>query len=327
MIHPSGLSATSVRVYRLRVAHATDSAEALARRAGLEPGDVAKAECELTELGLLCRSPNGGWTAVSPENAVEELVASAEQQILRQQITVASVRARLTALSGHYLEARSMRSARGDIEIVHGAPGIRSVIEDLARTCTESLDTFAPVSAYTEEALNSSLPIYRALLERGASVRILLRHSARRHTITAQWAAKLDGAGAQLRATSSLPARMLLFDRGCAVLPTEPGDSADGAILVRDTVVTGFLRTVFDHFWQDAASFLAGPDDTDSAPAGMDRDVLLLIAAGRTTQGIAAELGISPRTVNRISAELLSRLGADSRFQAGVRAAELGWLD
>ncbi len=38
----------------------------------------------------------------------------------------------------------------------------------------------------------------------------------------------------------------------------------------------------------------------------------------------ARELSVSVRTYRRYVAEMMSLLGADSRFQAGVRAAELG---
>jgi hypothetical protein len=37
-------------------------------------------------------------------------------------------------------------------------------------------------------------------------------------------------------------------------------------------------------------------------------------------------VGISIRTAQRLVAELASRLGARSRFQIGMRAAEAGWL-
>jgi DNA-binding NarL/FixJ family response regulator len=41
---------------------------------------------------------------------------------------------------------------------------------------------------------------------------------------------------------------------------------------------------------------------------------------------VARKLGISVRTSRRITAELMTQLGARSRFQAGVIAGEQGWL-
>jgi DNA-binding NarL/FixJ family response regulator len=42
---------------------------------------------------------------------------------------------------------------------------------------------------------------------------------------------------------------------------------------------------------------------------------------------MARKLGISERTVRRLVSDLTERLGATSRFQAGVCAVRLGWLD
>ena len=41
---------------------------------------------------------------------------------------------------------------------------------------------------------------------------------------------------------------------------------------------------------------------------------------------IEGKLGLSLRTVRRRVADLMTELGADSRFQAGVEAARRGWL-
>ncbi|MEV1002950.1 hypothetical protein [Nonomuraea sp. NPDC050202] len=46
-----------------------------------------------------------------------------------------------------------------------------------------------------------------------------------------------------------------------------------------------------------------------------------------TWMAIARSMGVSTRTVTRLVGELTTILGASSRFQAGVRAARLGWLD
>ncbi|MCG5214059.1 helix-turn-helix domain-containing protein [Streptosporangium sp. KLBMP 9127] len=55
--------------------------------------------------------------------------------------------------------------------------------------------------------------------------------------------------------------------------------------------------------------------------------VLRLLATGAKDSAIARSLGVSIRTVTRTVGELTRILGATSRFQAGVRAARLGWLD
>jgi DNA-binding NarL/FixJ family response regulator len=64
-------------------------------------------------------------------------------------------------------------------------------------------------------------------------------------------------------------------------------------------------------------------DSTEEA----ERALLALLAAGRTTAQIGAELGVTPKTVRNRSSLLYRRLGVRSRAQA-VRAAEArGLLD
>jgi DNA-binding CsgD family transcriptional regulator len=52
-------------------------------------------------------------------------------------------------------------------------------------------------------------------------------------------------------------------------------------------------------------------------------EVLQILAQGCTDEAVARNLGISLRTVRRITADLMDRLGASSRFQAGLRASRI----
>jgi DNA-binding NarL/FixJ family response regulator len=57
------------------------------------------------------------------------------------------------------------------------------------------------------------------------------------------------------------------------------------------------------------------------------REVLKLVARGRTTREIAAELGLSPRTVDTHRAELMSRFGVRDAIGLLREAARLGLID
>jgi len=59
---------------------------------------------------------------------------------------------------------------------------------------------------------------------------------------------------------------------------------------------------------------------------GRERDVLALIARGRSNKRIALELGISEKTVKTHVGHLLAKLGVDDRTQAAVLAVEQGLL-
>jgi DNA-binding NarL/FixJ family response regulator len=54
--------------------------------------------------------------------------------------------------------------------------------------------------------------------------------------------------------------------------------------------------------------------------------VLMLMSSGVKDEAAARQLNVSDRTYRRHVADILSRLGASSRFQAGVEAVRRGWL-
>ncbi|MDT0267850.1 helix-turn-helix transcriptional regulator [Streptomyces sp. DSM 44915] len=329
------IDAATVRVYQLRATHPTDQAGRLAARAGLTPDEVRAAERRLSRLGLLQPSPGGGWVAINPENAAEGLLAPIESDILRQRVAMAATRERLHALSGDYLEARSMRSAKSSIEAVEGIENIRAVIDDLARTCTESLDALVPGGGLSGAALRAAAPLDLELLKRGVRIRSLFQHSARRHRATAHHVERITAAGAEVRTAGVLGSRLQIYDGEVVVVPLRPEDSAAGVALVRDPSVVGYASQFFQLSWDDALDFDGptgdgGPDETtaapNEAPIGQERDVLLMMAAGLSNDEIADRLGVSQRSVSRVVAHLMDRLNATNRFQAGVEAASLGWL-
>jgi DNA-binding NarL/FixJ family response regulator len=83
---------------------------------------------------------------------------------------------------------------------------------------------------------------------------------------------------------------------------------------------------LFDRLWDTGTPFGETPrrDEHDLTP--QERELLMLLGIGCTDDIAARRLGISLRTVRRMSSELMNRLGARSRFEAGVRAAKEGWL-
>jgi len=58
-----------------------------------------------------------------------------------------------------------------------------------------------------------------------------------------------------------------------------------------------------------------------------DRRLLALLAAGVPDAIIGRQLGISPNTVQRRIHALMARLGAATRFQAGLHTALHGWIN
>ncbi|MEV6958242.1 LuxR family transcriptional regulator [Streptomyces sp. NPDC051207] len=121
------------------------------------------------------------------------------------------------------------------------------------------------------------------------------------------------------------PLQVLMADGATALVVVGP--PADRrASLIRVPEVLEALGTLFESIWSSAVP----PDEElvfgDPDRAVLARQILGAMRAGVTDEVAARELTVSVRTYRRYVAEIMALLGATSRFQAGVRAAELGLL-
>ncbi|MBN6037047.1 helix-turn-helix transcriptional regulator [Amycolatopsis sp. 195334CR] len=122
--------------------------------------------------------------------------------------------------------------------------------------------------------------------------------------------------GAEIRTAPEVPTDALVVDRRFAVLPAE----RNGFAVFELPGVIGTTVELFERIW--AVSAPRG----EELPSERERELLALLSSGITDESAALRLGVSVRTVRRTAADLMLRLGARSRFQAGARAADRGWL-
>jgi hypothetical protein len=133
------------------------------------------------------------------------------------------------------------------------------------------------------------------------------------------------GAGAQVRISSApLPHETIILDRRVAILAGQPSPLGREYTVTTSPVLVGGVYSLFTAAWEagtDLGAFLRG-EVPELAPEA--REILRALGAGLTDQAAARRLGTSLRTYRRRVAELMAALEAGSRFQAGVRAGELG---
>lgn len=98
------------------------------------------------------------------------------------------------------------------------------------------------------------------------------------------------------------------------------------ASVTRAAGVIRILRTLFTGVWHNAVSVTDRIDFGDRTRTEFARRILGCLHAGVTDEVAARELSVSVRTYRRYVAEIMELVGAESRFQAGVYAAELGLL-
>jgi DNA-binding NarL/FixJ family response regulator len=132
--------------------------------------------------------------------------------------------------------------------------------------------------------------------------------------------------GARVRiCPTPLPHETIIVDRKVAFLA---GPRVDGVrrytVLMSPDAVAG-VRSLFMATWagsRDLADHLlpAAPPPVDEQGLAL----LRLLSSGQKDETAARSMGVSVRTYRRRVAELMTLLGAESRFQAGERARALG---
>lgn len=134
------------------------------------------------------------------------------------------------------------------------------------------------------------------------------------------------GIGEEIRLVPELPTRMLIIGTTHVILPEPLGFEDEPRSLVRQKGLVEAMILWFEAVWAHAEPLPATEAGAEPGRLDLRRFVLQQLAAGAQDEQIARQLGVSLRTVRRRIADLMTELGAESRFQAGVEAARRGWL-
>jgi DNA-binding NarL/FixJ family response regulator len=131
--------------------------------------------------------------------------------------------------------------------------------------------------------------------------------------------------GTQVRISSApLPHETIILDRRVAIVAGQPSPLGREYTVTTSQVLVSGVYSLFNAAWEaaiDLDAFLRG-EVPELAPEA--REILRTLGAGLTDEAAARRLGTSLRTYRRRVAELMAALEAGSRFQAGMRAGELG---
>ncbi|WP_412543163.1 LuxR C-terminal-related transcriptional regulator [Longispora sp. K20-0274] len=322
MLEMLGLSPGALTVYQAILAHPTNGVDALPAHTSLTVAQVAEALDELADLALLTPSPNadGGLRPVRPEVGLTALLARAEADAAAQQAQIEATRAAIAAIAAehHY--------GRESVVRLEGLDAVRTRLEELqALTVTECL-SLNPGGAHRPDALAAGRHLNQEALERGVAIRAVCRDSFRNDADTLAYARWLTDLGGQMRTTPTVSMPLVIIDRVTAIVPLDPTNPRAGALEVTSPGILAALCALFEQAWAAATPFgdLPAADEHGCTPT--ERALLTLIATGHTDVATAHKLGVSLRTVRRTISDLMHRLNASSRFQAGVNATKNGWI-
>jgi DNA-binding CsgD family transcriptional regulator len=318
-----------IAVYRLVISQPHWTLASLASE--LEVSEQRLRECldQLAELSMLAPSPGveSGTLPVHPEVGLSAHIHRRESEIFALQRGLAEARAAAADLASVYALNQARMGVSG-LETLQGLEQVRVRLTELNRRATAELLAFMPGGALSVAALDASRPLDEHSLGAGVSLRTVYLDSVRNDRSTTEYAQWLSESGGEIRTSPFLPLRMLIIDRSSAVLPLDPDDSRQGAVVVHSPGVVAALVALFESVWDRATPFGQQhlPEGYSDIPSPQEAALLLLLAQGHTDEVAARKLGLSLRTVRRMMASLAGRLGAKSRFEMGVHATRAGWV-
>lgn len=328
MLEAIGLDHLTETLYRAMLERPHDGVAELSVQLKRPVEDIRRGLDQLSSLALI-RAPAGGepsgFRTVSPETAMEYLLARQQADLAAQQMRVEESRVAAARLIAEYSSLRP-GAGDGESEYLVGVEAIRDRLAALGRQVGTEVMTLAPGGAHSAEDLRASRGPNAELLDRGVRIRTVYLHSVRNDQPTLDHVTWLAEHGGRVRTATSLPIRMIVLDRRQAVLPLDTDDARSGAVVVRRAGILTALCALFENIWASATPL---GDERPPEARGVDdqaAEVLRLLATGLTDEAVAKRLGVSARTARRITADLMRRLDARSRFEAGVHAVQDGWL-
>jgi DNA-binding NarL/FixJ family response regulator len=160
---------------------------------------------------------------------------------------------------------------------------------------------------------------------RPTKVRKLYRPGVLLNPSSAQHVRAVRRAGAAVRITPDDLNETILLDRRFAILAGDLSDGRRSYSVIAEPPVVQSVTALFEAAWRSATT-LEVYDTQHADLCVLAPRVLELLASGCKDETAARTLGLGVRTYRRRVAELMTALGADSRFQAGARARDLGLI-
>jgi DNA-binding Lrp family transcriptional regulator len=320
-----GLADDSERIYEILVDRGPSPTRDLAEASGLRTGHVRQVLIELQSLGLVRpEGVSGGrvrrFAATNPSNSITALILEREEALKR-----ATMRAEDLAVRFHRMEAT--RDPPEMVEIVTGGDQIAQRLHQIERSARTQLRGLDRPPYHVGPATD---PGERDFLSRGGIVRAIYAREALEIPDKLADIEDITRCGEQARVLGHVPIKLVLADDDVAIMPLRAGPGLSPSfVVVHRSALLEALSELFEMLWGLATPISLTTSQHDARPVHVtdQRRLLSLLVAGLSDEAIARELGVSVRTLHRRISILLERAHAVSRFQLGVQAQRLGWLD
>ncbi|MFE4991999.1 LuxR C-terminal-related transcriptional regulator [Streptomyces mirabilis] len=312
-----GVSASDEVLYQAILNQPDAGAAGWALLTGASPARVREACNRLLTLGLL-QPPDsmGGLRAVDPRVAIRALIRRRETE---SELLAATAEEMATAYEAGLLREEPSRL----VEVASGEGAIAARLEEMYARAEHEVCLFDTPPYLAPPA--PQVDLQADLLSRGIVSRGIYAATGLEDPKVLSRALSMVELGEQARVLPTVPLKLLVVD-GCRALLPLTASAAGGycAVVVWHSAVTEALQRLFELAWQQATPL--GQPVADGELTEGERTLTRLLAAGMKDEAVARHLGVSLRTLRRRVSDLQERLGAASRFQLGMRAAQRGWV-
>ncbi len=315
------------RIYEYLVAHPGSTQLGVSEALGLSMTEIEPSLQFLQDTHLIAssKSDDGTIIAHSPDLAIATLTSDAQKEISQLQTSVAEQKAHLVQFESIFSRAKASALQQSGYEVLESSRTINRLIDELTRETKKSLFEAHPGHGHSADTQVEGIEIDRQLRAKRVKRRTLLHASTRSHAPSIRAVRAQTEIGCQVRTLEDVPVRMFIFDDTSAIISRNAFPSDRAAIYTQDTAITNLLVQMYSHMWSQATVF-----EIDDLPqqelTPIQLSILKLMAAGYSDASAVKRLAISLRTYRRQVAEIMETLQAESRFQAGVVAAQRGLL-
>ncbi|MET0135949.1 MAG: helix-turn-helix domain-containing protein [Kibdelosporangium sp.] len=327
MLQAAGLNTGEETAYMALLRLPAASAAELAEQLGEPTAQASVLLAALENLGMASPVPGapGRYRATPPDLALRPLVNSRELE-LRE------IRARIARLTDEYRSRPSARGATEFVEMVHGAKSIAQRVDQLQRNARKEVRGLVKPPVVAVSAADNDAE-YDVLAE-GVRFRVIYDRELLMLPGDPYMVTEATSKGEEARIAVDLPLKLAIADDDLALVPMadpQPGGEPS-AVLVHPSGLLEALVALFETLWASSTPILVGANgelDEDRAgdePTAGDMRLLSLLLAGLTDQSIAAQLGLSTRTVQRRVHDLIKITGVRTRVQLIWQATKRGWI-
>lgn len=319
MLEGIGLTVEQEEVYLGMLAHPPRPMDEIAAaHPERSPGNTAAIVASLVGIGLateLAGTPKR-FLATAPDVAIEGLARARIDQAER-------VRQTVPALMEQLWVAQDRAASADFIEVLTSEAAFVRRWGQLMRTASHEVRGFDRPPYYKDPTLEPN-PEELERLSEGVVCRAIYAQSA--VEMPGRWADIEAGiaAGEQARVLPDLPAKLVLYDDTTATLSMQSDPSGPiSVIIVHRSPLLDALSALFEAYWERAIP-IAIDSAVSAASDAREEQLVRLLAAGMGDDAIQRALGVSASTVHRRVHDLMRRLGARTRFQAGYQLARAG---